>query len=351
MDPKKLLFKIYVCLVIHSEKIVYERRKVVKELTGKQINKLNSDVSDRNKLKRSILFREIFKNKYIYLMLLPVISYFIIFNYLPMYGIIIAFKDFRAGFGIIKSPWVGFKHFETFFGSYYCWRIIRNTFLLNFYDLIFAFPAPIILAVLLNELRSERYKKVVQTVSYLPHFISTVVAVGFVGTFFSQDGIINNLLLTLGFERVNFIFEPQWFRPLYIGSGIWQGIGWGSIIYLAAISGIDPQLYETATIDGAGRFAKIFHITIPSIVPTIIILLIFRVGDMMSVGFEKVFLMYNPATYVTADVISTFVYRSGFGNAQYSYSTAIGLFNTIIDFILLILANYSARKISENSLW
>lgn len=318
---------------------------------GKHISRLNSHINNRNKNKKDILIRDIVKNKYLYLMLLPVLVYFIIFHYLPMYGIIIAFKDFRAGLGIIKSPWAGFKHFETFFSSYYCWRIIRNTLLINLYDLIFAFPAPIILAILLNELRSERYKKIVQTVSYLPHFISTVVVVGFVGMFFSQDGIINNFLLSLGMERINFTLEAQWFRPLYIGSGIWQGVGWGSIIYLAAISGVSPQLYESATIDGAGRFGKIIHITIPSIVPTIIILLIFRVGDMMSVGFEKVFLMYNPATYATADVISTFVYRSGFGSAQYSYSTAIGLFNTIINFLLLIFANYTARRISENSLW
>ncbi len=284
-------------------------------------------------------------------MLLPVMTYYIVFHYTPMYGIIIAFKDFRAGLGIIKSPWVGFKHFEQFFGSYYCWRIIRNTLLINVYDLIFAFPAPIILALSLNELCSEKYKKVVQTVSYLPHFISTVVVVGFVGTFFRQDGIVNSILSAIGTDKISFTLEPGWFRTLFIGSGIWQGIGWGSIIYLAAISGIDPQLYEAATIDGAGRFRKIIHITIPSIIPTIIILLIFRFGDMMSVGFEKVFLMYNPATYVTADVISTFVYRSGFGNAQYSYSTAISLFNTIIDFVLLVVANYSARKISENSLW
>ena len=301
--------------------------------------------------KNNLIIKEIFKNKYIYIMLLPVIAYFVIFHYVPMYGIVIAFKDFRAGMGILKSPWAGLKHFRIFFNSYYSWRIIRNTFLLNLYDTIFAFPAPIILAILLNELHSERYKKIVQTVSYLPYFISIVLVVGFIGTFFSQDGIINNTLMELGMHRISFTIQPGWFRPLYIGSGIWQNVGWGSIIYLAAISGIDPQLYESATIDGAGRFKKVIHITIPLLIPTIIILLIFQFGGMMSVGFEKVFLMYNPATYDTADVISTFIYRSAFGNSQYSYSTAIGLFNNIINFVLLVSANYASRKMTENSLW
>ena len=297
------------------------------------------------------LIRDILKNRYIYLMLFPAIAYYVIFHYFPMYGVVIAFKDFRAGLGIMRSPWAGLKHFEQFFSSYYCWRLIRNTILLNIYDLIFAFPAPIILALLLSELRSNKYKRIVQTVSYLPHFISVVVVVGFIGNFFSQNGIINSIIIKFGAGPISFMLESKWFRPIYIGSGIWQDIGWGSIIYLAAISAIDPQLYEAATIDGAGRFRKIVHITIPSILPTVVILLIFRVGGMMSVGFEKVFLMYNPSTYETADVISTFVYRSGFRQAQYSYSAAVGLFNTIVNFILLVIANYTSRALTENSLW
>lgn len=297
------------------------------------------------------LLKRIYKSRYLYIMLLPTIAFYIIFHYLPMYGIIIAFKDFKASRGILGSPWVGFKHFEQFFSSYYFFRLIRNTFLLNFYGLIFGFPAPIILAILLNELRSEKFKRFVQSVSYLPHFISVVIVVGFIVDFFSQNGIVNNLLSLFGIEPINFLIEPKWFRPLYVGSGIWQGIGWGSIIYLAAISGIDPELYEAAIIDGAGRFRKIISITIPSIAPTIIIQLIFRIGGMMSVGFEKVFLMYNPSTYETADVISTFVYRSGLQSAQYSYAAAIGLFNTIINFILLIGANYISRVTTESSLW
>jgi len=297
------------------------------------------------------LLKRIYKSRYLYIMLLPTIAFYIIFHYLPMYGIIIAFKDFKASRGILGSPWVGFKHFEQFFSSYYFFRLIRNTFLLNFYGLIFGFPAPIILAILLNELRSEKFKRFVQSVSYLPHFISVVIVVGFIVDFFSQNGIVNNLLSLFGIEPINFLIEPKWFRPLYVGSGIWQGIGWGSIIYLAAISGIDPELYEAAIIDGAGRFRKIISITIPSIAPTIIIQLIFRIGGMMSVGFEKVFLMYNASTYETADVISTFVYRSGLQRAQYSYAAAIGLFNTIINFILLIGANYISRVTTESSLW
>ena len=236
-------------------------------------------------------------------MLLPVLIHYIIFHYLPMYGIVIAFKDFRAGLGILGSPWAGLKYFRQFFESYYFLRLIRNTFLINLFDLFWGFPAPIILALLLNELRSNSFKRVVQSISYLPHFISVVITVGFIVDFFSHKGLINNFLSMFGMTPINFLIEPSWFRTLYIGSGIWQGIGWGSIIYLAAISGIDPGLYEAATIDGAGRFRKISAITIPSIMPTIVILLIFRIGGMMSVGFEKVFLMYNPSTYETADVI------------------------------------------------
>lgn len=303
------------------------------------------------RIKHNKLFKGIISNKYIYLMLLPAITHYIIFRYIPMYGVVIAFKDFKAGLGILRSPWAGLKYFRQFFNSYYAWRLIRNTLLLNVYELIFSFPAPIVLALLLNELRSDKYKRFVQTVSYLPHFISVVVVVGFIRDFFSQNGLVNNMLYNIGIEPISFLVDPGWFRPLYVGSGIWQGVGWGSIIYLAAISAIDLQLYEAAIIDGAGRFRKIASITLPSIAPTIIILLIFRVGGMMSVGFEKVFLMYNPSTYETADVISTFVYRSGLQNAQYSYSAAIGLFNNIINFLLLVTTNYISRTVSETSLW
>lgn len=303
------------------------------------------------KTKYGPLVKEIHKSRYLYIMLLPAIIHYIVFKYFPMYGVIIAFKDFKAGLGILGSPWIGFKNFQNFLSSYYFLRLIRNTFLLNVYGLFFAFPAPIILALLLNELRSNGFKRMVQSISYLPHFISVVITVGFLVDFFSHNGLVNNFLILLGLDRVNFLVEPRWFRPLYIGSGIWHNIGWGSIIYLAAITGVDPRLYESATIDGAGRFRKMISITIPSILPTIVILLIFRIGGMMSIGFEKVFLMYNPSTYETADVISTFVYRSGLQQAQYSYAAAIGLFNTIINFSLVAGANYLSRVTTENSLW
>ncbi|NMA96412.1 MAG: sugar ABC transporter permease [Clostridiales bacterium] len=295
--------------------------------------------------------RDIIRNKYIYLMLLPTIIFYIVFHYIPMYGVLIAFKDYKASRGILGSPWAGLKYFKQFFGSYYAWRLIRNTLLISVYQLIFSFPAPILLALLLNELKSEKFKRTVQTVSYLPHFISTVVVVGFIVDFFAQKGLVNTVLASLGVKPISFLMEPKWFRPLYIGSGIWKGIGWNSIIYLAAISGIDPTLYEAATVDGAGRFKQIMNVTIPSIMPTIIILLILQIGNMMSVGYQKIILMYNESIYETADVISTFVYRSGLQKAQYSYAAAIGLFNNIINFALIITANYISRRVSETSLW
>lgn len=317
----------------------------------KPVDNISMKVQGSQRINVKHLLKEIVKNKYIYIMILPVIAHYIVFHYLPLYGVVIAFKDFRAGLGIMGSPWVGFKYFEQFFNSYYCWRLIRNTLLINLYGLIFVFPAPIILALLLNELRSNKYKRLVQTISYLPHFISIVVVVGFIKTFFAYDGLVSNLFTAIGLKSPNFLLDPNWFRPLYLGSAIWQGIGWGSITYLAAITGIDPMLYAAATIDGAGRFRKIISITLPSIAPTIIILLIFRIGGMMSVGFEKVFLMYNASVYETADVISTFVYRSGLQQVQYSYSAAIGLFNNVINFILIIISNYISRVVSETSLW
>ncbi len=302
-------------------------------------------------IKKSDTIKAITKNKYLYIMILPVLLHYIIFKYFPMYGIIIAFKDFKASLGIIGSPWVGFVHFQEFFSSYYFYRLIRNTILLNIYQLIFAFPAPIILALLLNEVHKVKFKKFVQTVSYLPHFISIVVVVGFMVDFFASDGVINNMLFHFGIKNIQFMLEPKWFRTLYVGSDIWQGIGWGSIIYLSAISGIDQEMYEAATIDGATRMQKIWKITIPCIMPTIIILLIFKIGGFLDIGFEKVFLMYKPSTYETADVISTFIYRRGLEGAQYSYAAAVGLFNALIAFIFLASANYISRHFSETSLW
>lgn len=284
-------------------------------------------------------------------MALPVIVYYLQFHYGPMYGLQIAFKDFSVGRGIWGSRWVGFQHFQEFFGSYYFWRLIRNTLLINFYELIFGFPAPIILALLLNEIRSRLFKRAVQTISYLPHFISIIVIVGMLVDFLARDGLVNQLLHVFGVESIAFMREPQWFRTIYVSSGIWQGIGWGSIIYLAAISTIDPTLYEASKVDGAGRFKQALHITIPGIMPTIIILFILKMGSMMSVGSEKILLMYNSLTYESADVISTFVYRKGILEANYGYTTAIGLFNSIISFILLVISNSISKRVSETKLW
>lgn len=291
------------------------------------------------------------KNKMVYLMALAGLSYYILFKYVPMYGVVIAFKNYVPSRGIMDSAWVGFIHFESFFSSYYFWRIVRNTFMINVYELLFAFPAPIILALLLNELKQVLFKRLVQTITYLPHFISTVVICGMIVDFTTKEGLINIILGWFGFEGTNLLLKPELFRTIFVGSGIWQGIGWGSIIYLAALSAIDPQLYDAARIDGANRWRQIWHITLPGMMPTIVILLILQIGSMMNVGFEKIILLYNPMTYETADVISSFVYRKGILEANYSYSTAVGLFNSVINFLLLIAANRLSRKFNETSLW
>jgi len=304
--------------------------------------------------KNNAIFRikkDFFKNKWIYLMLAPVIVYYAIFSYAPMYGAIIAFKNFSIGKGILASEWVGFYHFKNFFNSYYFFRILRNSILINIYDIVFHFPAPIILALLLNEIRQEKFKKAVQTITYLPHFISMVVICGIIVNFLTRDGIINDIIEFFGGERILFLLRPEYFRTIYIGSAIWQQVGWGSIIYMAALTSIDMQLYEAATIDGAGRFRQLWHITLPGIAPTIIIMLILRFGNIVNVGSEKILLLYNPSIYETADVISTFVYRKGILEANYSYSTAVGLFNSTINFIFIITVNKISKMLQETSLW
>ena len=291
------------------------------------------------------------RNKYVYIMLVPVLAYFIIFHYIPLWGAQIAFRDFRPQRGFFGSTWVGLQWFKEFFSSYYFARLLRNTVLLSVFDIIFGFPAPIILALLLNEIRAKLFKSTVQTVTYLPHFISIVVICGMIVDFFSRRGVVNAIITKLGFEAIPFLLTASWFRPLYVGSNIWTQVGWGSIIYLAALTAIDQELYEAATIDGAKRFRQLIHITLPCIAPTIVILFILRMGRIMSVGFEKVLLLYNENTYETADIISTFVYRKGILEMSYSYSTAVGLFNSVINLILLVTFNNICRKVSENSLW
>lgn len=291
------------------------------------------------------------KNKIVYWLLIPVVLYYIIFHYLPMGGLVIAFKDYRPGRGIIKSVWIGFDNFTRFFRSYYCWDLIRNTLQISILSIVFGFPAPIFLAILLNELRQKKFKKVVQTITYMPHFISTVVMAGIIVDLVSTDGVINTIIKAFGGEARNLLNVGSLFAPIYVISGIWQNIGWGTIIYLAALTNISPDMYEAAEIDGAGRIRKIISITLPGILPTIMTLLIMRIGQIMSVGWEKIVLLYNPVIYNKADVISSFVYRNGIIEGNYSYSSAVGLFNSLVNVLLLIMANNLSRKVNETSLW
>nr|WP_307327280.1 ABC transporter permease subunit [Evansella vedderi] len=291
------------------------------------------------------------RNFDLYLLIAPVLIYFLVFHYFPMYGVQIAFKNFNASLGIWGSPWVGFDHFERFFNSFFFWRLILNTLGIGLYTLALAFPIPIIIALMLNEARNAKFKKFVQTVIYAPHFLSTVVVVGMLLLFLKPDGLLNQLIILFGGEPIYFITEPSWFKTIYVFSEVWQTMGWSSIIYLAALTAVDKQLHEAAVIDGANRLQRIWHINIPTIMPTIVILFILNAGTVMSVGFEKVFLMQNSLNMSASDVISTYVYRSGILEAQYSFSAAIGLFNSVINFILLVMVNYFAKKANQTSLW
>ncbi|GAA4847536.1 sugar ABC transporter permease [Paenibacillus vulneris] len=303
--------------------------------------------------KIAFLKRELVRNKYVYLMLVPVLAYYLIFHYGPMYGLLMAFqKSYSPVKGIFAGTWIGLDNFITFFKSFYFWRLLRNTVVLSFYSIVFGFPAPIVLALLLHEVRSKVFKRTVQTVSYLPHFISVVVVVGMLKAFSSLDGGLFNVIRSLfSLGPVMFFTESDMFRPMYILSNIWQGAGWASIIFLAALSNIDSQLYEAAKVDGAGRWKQLLHITIPGIMPTMIIMLILRLGAIMNADFQKILLMQTASTYEVSDVISTFVYRSGVLEANYTYSTAIGLFNGVINFSFLIIANTLSRKANSTSLW
>ncbi|NOU79465.1 ABC transporter permease subunit [Paenibacillus sp. LMG 31459] len=290
-------------------------------------------------------------NRLLYIMMIPVILYYVVFHYAPMYGAIIAFKDFSPMKGIMGSDWVGLQHFRDFFSSYYFWRILGNTVLISVYSILFMFPAPIILALLINEVRNQTFKRVVQTFSYMPYFISLVVICGMITDFTNSNGVINTLFSWLGYDGAAMLQKPGLFRPIYILSEIWQKIGWESIIYIAALAGIDQEQYEAARIDGASRLKQMLHITLPGILPTITIMFILRMGNMLNVGFEKIILLYNPVTYETADVISSFVYRKGLLEFGWSYSSAVGLFNSVVNLILLISANYISRRVNKTSLW
>ena len=290
-----------------------------------------------------------------YLLVVPVVVFYLLFCYKPMYGVIIAFKDFRPAAGIWGSDWTGsygFQHFIDFFGSYYFKRVLRNTLVISLTSILFGFPAPIIFALLLNEIKSEKFKRITQTISYMPHFISTVVICGMLTMFVSEKGFITQLLTFLGGEGgVSLLSKEEYFVPIYVISGIWQEVGWGAIIYLAALAGIDQQLYEAAQIDGANRWKQMIHVTLPGISGQIIIMFLLRIGRVMNVGHEKIILLYNAGIYETADVISTFVYRKGLLEYQWSYSAAIGIFNSIINFIIIIVFNKISKKYSEVSLW
>jgi len=293
------------------------------------------------------------RDRYLYLLLIPFLAWYIIFAYKPMYGLQIAFKDFSVYKGIEASPWVGFEHFETFFKSPYFWRLLKNTVLLSLYQLLFAFPVPIILALLFNELKNGVFKATVQTFTYLPHFISVVVVAGIVTNFLApSNGIINILIEMMGGEKQYFLTNPDYFRTIFIGSmDIWKEAGFGTIIYIAALSGVNPALYEAAVIDGANKWKQMWHITLPAIIPTIAIMLVMKVGSMLEVGYEAIILLYQPATYETADVINTYVYRSGLQDARYDLATAVGLFNAVVGFILVVFANKMSKKLTETGLW
>lgn len=295
--------------------------------------------------------RDMKKNWKLYLMASAVFLYYILFHYKPMYGAIIAFKDFSPGLGILGSPWVGLENFRDFFEGQYFVRTLLNTLNISISSIIFGFPAPIILALLINEVNTKAFAKVVQTVSYMPHFISLVVVCGLVKDFVSDTGIINYIISLFGGTPTNLLQSSKAFVPIYVISTIWQQIGWDSIIYLCAITGVNQDLYEAAAVDGAGKWRQTWSVTIPGIMPTIVTMLILKLGQVMNVGFEKIILLYNPMTYETADVISSYVYRVGLQDFRYGYSAAVGLFNSVINFMLIILANTISKKLNDTSLW
>jgi len=295
--------------------------------------------------------KDFIKNWPIYAILLPVVVYFFIFSYLPMVGITMAFQNFNIHRGFWDSDWVGFQHFIDFFNSHHFNRILRNTFLISLYDLLLNFPAPIIFALLLNELRSIKFKRVVQTISYMPFFISMVVIAGLIMDFFSSQGPMTALISFFGGPSGNLMGNNDTWRAIFVGTALWQGIGFASIIYVASLAGIDQEQYEAAKLDGANRLRQTWHITLPGIKPTITILLILRLGQLLNVGFERVILLYSPAVFETADVINSFVYRRGLIENDFSFATAVGLFNSVVSLTLIIAANYIARKVGETSLF
>ncbi|MEI8093857.1 MAG: ABC transporter permease subunit [Spirochaetales bacterium] len=298
------------------------------------------------------LVRNVNRSKYMLLLVLPGALYLFVFNYVPMYGVLNAFNDLNITKGTLDSPWVGFRWFEQFFSSIYFYRLFSNTVILSFWTLVWGFPMPILFALLLNEVKNQFFKRTVQSISYFPHFISVVVVVGIMYNMFSSSGgIFYNLVVWLTGNDSQILGNAEWFRPLYVGSDVWQNFGWNSIIFLGALSSVDPQLYEAARIDGANRYRMMMSITLPSIMPTVVTMLILNIGGILSVGADKVILLYNPAIYETSDVIGTYIYRDGILGANYSFSTAIGLFTSVIGFVMLTITNQISKKVNEVSLW
>lgn len=297
------------------------------------------------------LAQDAVRNKYKYILVLPVLIYFILFHYKPMYGIVIAFQRYRASAGIAKSPWVGWGNFERFFHDLYFWRILRNTFSISLLTLLFSFPMPILLALLLNEVRVSWFKRTVQTISYMPHFIAMVVVCGLISAFCQTGGVLNDIIAFFGGERTNLLSRKELFYPIYIISGIWQSVGWNSIIYLAALAGIDQEQYDAARVDGAGRLKQMRYITLPGIIPTASMLLVLNLGGILNVSYEKILLLYQPLTYEVADVISTYVYRKGLVDNDFSFSTAVGLFNSLINVLFLLAANKASKKMGQSGLF
>ncbi len=305
-----------------------------------------------NKSRGSLLRRRIWAGRYLYLMFLPVFLYYVIFRYGPMLGLSIAFKNYNAFLGFEKSPWVNFKYFEQFFNSIYLWRLVRNTLLINLYDLLFNFPAAIILALLINEVQNRRFKKAVQSITYMPYFISSVVIASMVVQFLSpSSGIINSLIAALGGDRQYFMVQPESFRTIYTLMNLWKNVGWNSIIFLAAISGINGELYEACRVDGGGHLRQTWHITLPGIASTIVIMLIMRLGHVLDAGYETILLLQSNPILETSDVIGTYVYRRGLKGGEYSYATAVNMFQSVIGFAMVIFANWLSRRYSDTSLW
>ncbi len=342
--------------ILNLGSVIWRKTERTMELRREEIARTHANANIQGTYKVpttwEIIKRDFAKHWMIYLLILPTIVFYVVWCYGPMYGILIAFNNYKAKGGITGSEWVGLQWFRDFFRSAYAYRTIRNTLLISFYNLLFGFPAPIILALMLNEMRSMKFKRVVQTVTYMPYFISLVVMCGILTDFCSTTGLFAEIQKLFGVQSpVNLLGDAKYFRTVYVGSELWQRLGWDSIIFLSALAGIDQEQYEAATIDGAGKFKQVIHVTIPGILPTISILLILRIGSLMGVGYEKIILLYNGLTYETADVVSTYVYRKGIVDANFSFSTAVNLFNSIINFLLVIFANKMSAVLTENSLW